>query len=110
MLLVGLLVPAVALAQDSGAVKRPKIGVAFEGGAALGLSHIGVLEWLENHHVPVDYIAGTSMGGLVGGLYATGNSPSEIRTLIRATNWDEVLGGRVPFEDLAYRRKEDKRA
>ena len=51
---------------------RPKIGVALEGGGALGLAHIGVLEWFEEHRIPVDYIAGTSMGGLVGGLYATG--------------------------------------
>ncbi len=100
LLLVGLLVPAIALAQDNGLAKRPKIGVAFEGGGALGLGHVGVLEWLEKNHIPVDYIAGTSMGGLVGGLYATGNNPSEIRALIRTINWDEALGGRVPFGDL----------
>src|SRR5882757_1054736 len=89
---------------------RPRIGVALEGGGALGFAHIGVLRWFEEHHVPIDYIAGTSMGGLVGGLYATGNSPSEIRGLIRDIDWDEVLGGRVPFKELAFRRKEDKRA
>jgi NTE family protein len=90
--------------------KRPTVGVAFEGGGALGLGHIGVIEWLEAHHIPVDYIAGTSMGGLVGGLYATGKTPAEIRTLIRDINWDEVLRGQVPFQDLAYRRKQDRRA
>ena len=90
--------------------KRPKIGIAFEGGGALGLGHIGVIEWLEAHHIPVDYVAGTSMGGLVGGLYATGKSPSEIRTLIRNIDWDEVLRGQVPFQDLAYRRKQDREA
>jgi NTE family protein len=90
--------------------KRPKIGVAFEGGGALGLGHIGVIEWLEAHHIPVDYIAGTSMGGLVGGLYATGKSPSEIRTLIRDINWDQVLRGQVPFKEMAYRRKQDREA
>ena len=108
--LMGLLASPIAQGQQSEASKRPKIGVAFEGGGALGLGHVGVLEWLEKNHVPVDYIAGTSMGGLVGGLYATGNSPSEIRGLIRDIDWDEVLGGRVPFKELAFRRKEDKRA
>jgi NTE family protein len=88
--------------------RRPTIGVAFEGGGALGLAHIGVIEWLEAHHIPVDYISGTSMGGLVGGLYATGKSPAEIRALIKSIDWDEVLRGQLPFEDLAFRRKEDR--
>src|SRR5690348_4408534 len=60
---------------------RPKIGVALEGGGALGLAHIGVLQWFEAHHIPIDYIAGTSMGGLVGGLYASGKSPDQLREL-----------------------------
>jgi len=51
----------------------------FEGGGALGFAHIGVIEWVEDHHIPVDYLAGTSMGGLVGGLYASGMSPQERR-------------------------------
>src|SRR5271165_2268136 len=58
-----------------GSGARPRIGVALEGGGALGLAHIGVLQWFEDHHIPIDYLAGTSMGGLVGGLYATGKSP-----------------------------------
>ncbi|HJZ63944.1 MAG TPA: patatin-like phospholipase family protein [Candidatus Acidoferrum sp.] len=89
---------------------RPKIGVALEGGGALGLAHIGVLEWFEDHHIPVDYVAGTSMGGLVGGLYATGKSPEELKKLVEAQNWDMIIGGATPFEDLSYRRKEDTRA
>ena len=109
-IVLGLLALPVALAQDNGGVKRPKIGVAFEGGGALGLGHVGVLEWLEKNHITVDYIAGTSMGGLVGGLYATGNSPAEIRTLIRGIDWDEVLRGKIPFQELSFRRKEDERA
>jgi NTE family protein len=100
-----------ALAQP---VRRPesrtRIGVALEGGGALGLAHIGVLEWLEEHHIPVDYVAGTSMGGLVGGMYAAGLRPAEIRKLISSINWDEVLRGKAPYEDLPYRRKEDRQA
>lgn len=86
---------------------RPKIGLVLEGGGALGLAHIGVLQWLEEHHIPISYVAGTSMGGLVGGIYAVGNSPAEIRTFVRQIDWDEVLRGQIPFQDLSYRRKED---
>ena len=87
---------------------RPKIGIALEGGGALGLAHIGVLQWFEEHRIPVDYVAGTSMGGLVGGLYATGMRPPELRQLITTIDWNETLGGKTPFLDLAYRRKEDQ--
>ena len=94
--------------QDAGPIaERPKIGLALEGGAALGLAHIGVLQWLEEHHIPVSYVAGTSMGGLVGGIFATGKSSAEIRALVEQINWGEVLHGEIPFQDLAYRRKED---
>jgi NTE family protein len=89
------------------APQRPKIGLVLEGGGALGLAHIGVLQWLEEHHIPVSYVAGTSMGGLVGGIYASGDSPAEIRELVRDINWDEVIRGQIPFRDLSYRRKED---
>jgi len=89
---------------------RPKIGVALEGGGALGLAHIGVLQWFEDHHIPIDYLAGTSMGGLVGGLYATGKSPKELQELVNEQKWDIIIGGEIPYEDLSYRRKEDLRA
>ena len=58
---------------------RPKIGLALGGGVARGIAHIGVIEWLEEHHVPVDVIAGTSAGGLIGGIYSTGMTPAEMR-------------------------------
>src|SRR5690349_22318954 len=77
---------------------RPKIGLALEGGGALGLAHIGVLQWFEDHHIPVDYIAGTSMGGLVGGLYSTGKSPQQIASLVEQQNWDIIIGGRTQYQ------------
>jgi NTE family protein len=89
--------------------QRPKIGLVFEGGAALGLAHVGVLEYLEEQRIPVDYIGGTSMGGLVAGMYAMGKSPGEIRTLLREIDWDEALRGEVAYRDLIFRRKEDRR-
>jgi len=87
--------------------RQPRIGLVLEGGGALGLAHIGVLEWLEEHRIPVNYVAGTSMGGLVGGIYATGHSPAEAKAMVRSINWDQVLQGNTPYKDLSYRRKED---
>jgi len=106
-----LLVPGFLLAQQNPAPRpRPKIGLALEGGGAMGLAHIGVLKWFEEHHIPVDYVAGTSMGGLVGGFYATGMSPDELKTLIDGMDWRKILSDRTPFEELSFRRKEDQRA
>jgi NTE family protein len=85
----------------------PQIGLVLEGGAALGLAHIGVIQWLEEHRIPVSYVAGTSMGGLVGGLYATGHRPADMQELIDGINWDVVMSGEIPFQDLSFRRKED---
>ena len=86
---------------------HPKLGLVLEGGGALGLAHIGVITWMEEHRIPVSYIAGTSMGGLVGGMYATGRSPAQVREIINGIDWDEVLSGVTPFRDLSFRRKED---
>ncbi len=85
----------------------PRVGLVLEGGGAFGLAHIGVIQWLEEHHIPVSYIAGTSMGGLVGGVYATGRSPAEVRELVSSIRWNDVLRGAVPFQNLTFRRKED---
>jgi NTE family protein len=86
---------------------RPRIGLVLEGGGALGLAHIGVIQWLEEHRIPVRYVSGTSMGALIGGVYATGHSPDEIRKVISGIKWDEVLRGATPYQDLSFRRKED---
>ena len=103
---------SVGLTQNTttaGTGKRPTIGLVLQGGGALGLAHVGVITWLEEHHIPVDYVAGTSMGGLVGGVYATGHNAAEMRKIVNGIPWDEVIGGQTPFDDLAFRRKEDAR-
>jgi NTE family protein len=110
MLFGTVLAATYTVAQNSSTTattKRPDIGLVLEGGGALGLAHIGVIQWLEEHRIPVSYVAGTSMGGLVGGLYATGRSPAEVRQVVQTINWDEVLRGQTPFPDLSFRRKED---
>jgi NTE family protein len=102
--------PAWAQGADADAPRRPRVGLALGGGSARGLAHVGVLEWLDEHRVPIDAVAGTSMGGLIGGAYATGIPPGEIRTLIAGTDWDAVLSTEAPFEDAPFRRKQDRRA
>ena len=88
---------------------HPTIGLVLEGGGALGLAHVGVLRWFEENHIPVDYIAGTSMGGLVGGLYATGMSGEEIDTFLEGVNWSRALANQLPYPARSFRRKEDRR-
>lgn len=90
--------------------KRLKIGLVLGGGGARGIAHVGVIEWLEKNRVPVDYLTGTSMGGLVGGIYAMGMPPEEMRPFLRSLNWDELLSSGPDFKQLAFRRKEDWRA
>lgn len=89
-------------------VARPKIGLVLNGGGALGLAHVGVLQWLEEHHIPVDMISGTSMGGLVGGAYATGRNAEQVRQLVDTINWNKMLADNIPYRDLSFRRKQDE--
>ena len=88
---------------------RPKVGLALGGGSARGLAHVGVLRWFEEHRIPIDVITGTSMGGLIAGAYASGMTPDEIATLMRATDWDLMFVADSPFSYKTFRRKQDKR-
>jgi len=90
--------------------KRPKIALVFEGGAALGFAHVGVLDWLEANRIPIDMVAGASMGGLIGGLYSAGYTPAEIRKIANEADWAALLGGETKFRELSFRRKEDRLA
>ena len=101
-----LLAP-LALAQQSAA--RPVVGVSLEGGGALGLAHIGVLEWLEEHRIPVDRIDGTSMGALVGGLYASGRTPQQLRALAVGNDLVSVFTLEQPYTSVSFRRRQDRR-
>jgi NTE family protein len=88
---------------------RPAVGVALEGGGALGLAHIGVLQWLEEHHIPVDRISGTSMGALVGAFYASGSTPARMRTVASSDAFRGVFTMQTPYTDSSVRRRQDKR-
>ncbi len=87
--------------------ERPRIGLALSGGGPLGLAHIGVLRALEELGVPVDAIAGTSMGGLMGGLYATGLSPEALLSLTLEQDWPRNFSDQSDRIDTSMRRKED---
>ncbi len=88
---------------------RPRVGLALSGGGALGLAEIGVIQWMEENHVPVDRIAGTSMGAIIGAMYATGMTPGEIRTFAEKIDWDQALLPEPVYTQLSYRRKQDRR-
>ena len=86
---------------------RPRIGLVLSGGGARGAAHVGVLKVLEDMRVPIDAIAGTSMGAVVGGLYASGLSPRQIEKLMTSIDWQDAFRDRPPREDLTLRRKQE---
>src|SRR5207344_1944165 len=88
---------------------RHSIGVAFGGGSARGIAHVGVIRWLEEHRIPIDLAAGTSMGGLIGGAFATGMHAADLDRMLASIDWDDMFGSSTfPFRNI--RRKSDARA
>lgn len=86
---------------------RPRIGLVLSGGGARGLAHVGVLKVLERNRVPVDVIAGTSMGAIIGGLYASGMNADAIENELLKVDWTGVFASRVARKELPHRRKEE---
>jgi len=86
---------------------RPKIGLVLGGGGARGAAHIGVIKLLQELHVPVDYVAGTSMGSLVGGFYATGMTAEQLDATVRAIDFDTLFKDATARRDEPYLRKLD---
>ncbi|HBM07598.1 hypothetical protein CXF92_11275 [Pseudomonas sp. Choline-3u-10] len=104
LFLLILLVPLAGFAET-----QPRTGLVLSGGAARGLAHIGVLKALEEQGVQIDAIAGTSMGAVIGGLYAAGYSVDELEKLALELDWQQVLSDDPPREDIPFRRKQDDR-
>ncbi|MBQ7222593.1 MAG: patatin-like phospholipase family protein [Bacteroidales bacterium] len=90
---------------SNNAPARPKIGVVLAGGGAKGAAHIGVLQLLDELDIPVDYVAGTSMGSIIGGLYALGYEPKEMDGLIKGIDWSYYMSNAVSREDASYETK-----
>ena len=86
---------------------RPKVALVLSGGGARGFAHIGVLRVLEELRVPVDIVTGTSMGAIVGGLYAAGYTAAELEKIVQTTDWASIFTRRLPRDQLDWRRKED---
>jgi NTE family protein len=86
---------------------KPRVALVLSGGGALGLAHVGVLQALEEMQVPVDCVAGTSMGAIIGGLYAAGYSPAELETLAATLDWNSFVRDAPDRRHLPYRRKVD---
>ncbi|MNF47703.1 patatin-like phospholipase family protein [Pseudomonas sp. Irchel s3b6] len=100
------LMPLFVLAEQA---PRPKIGLVLSGGAARGLAHIGVLKALEEQGIKIDAIAGTSMGAVIGGLYASGYKIDELEKLALGIDWQQALSDAPPRADIPFRRKQDDR-
>ena len=94
-----------ARAQDAPAGERPVIGLVLSGGGARGIAHVGVLEALERERVPVDIVVGTSMGAIVGGLYASGITPLELEEWLDEVDWGDIFQDDPLYPELTQRRK-----
>lgn len=90
--------------------ERPRIGLVLGGGGARGAAHIGVLKELERLRIPIDAIAGTSIGAVVGGLYASGMTPAELEQLVGTLDWADILTDASKRENKSFRRKQDDAA
>ncbi|UST86455.1 MULTISPECIES: patatin-like phospholipase family protein [Pseudomonas] len=108
-LLFCLLLGFLPLLVHASEAPRPKVGLVLSGGAARGLAHIGVLKALEEQGIRIDAIAGTSMGAVVGGLYASGYKIDELEKLALSIDWQAALSDAPPREDVPFRRKQDDR-
>ncbi|NBR16481.1 MAG: hypothetical protein EBT81_00920 [Gammaproteobacteria bacterium] len=89
------------------AAERPRVGLVLSGGGARGAAHVGVLKVLEAERIPIDAIAGTSMGAVVGGLYASGLSANDVATLVESTEWRQAFSEPAPRDRLSFRRKSE---
>ena len=105
------LIPLTTYSQDSTKIAvRPKVGLVLSGGGAKGAAHIGVIKYIEEAGIPIDYIAGTSMGAIIGGLYAIGYSPDELVEIISSVDWDRLISNQVDRKQISYERKAESRS
>lgn len=96
--------PTLAQAAET---SRPRVGLVLGGGGAKGIAHVGVLKVLEHNRIPIDAVAGTSMGAIVGSLYASGKNADEIEQIVRQIDWVEIFTDRTKRENAHFRRRQD---
>ena len=90
-----------------GQVQKPKVALVLSGGGAKGIAHIPLLQTLDSLHIVPDMLIGTSMGSLVGAMYAMGYSGDSIASIVRSSNWDELLGGKIPLNHVGVEEKSE---
>src|SRR3954471_2755396 len=95
-----------ASAQPSNPSNRPKGGLVLSGGGAMGIAHVGVIQTLEKLGIRPDVVVGTSMGSIVGGLYASGMNGAELEQAVRTMNWDLIFDTTPPRDGLTFREKQ----
>lgn len=93
--------------EDADTASRPKVGLVLSGGGAKGAAHIGVLKYIEESGIPIDFIAGTSMGSIVGGMYALGYTADEILDLISNVDWSSLISNNVERKKISFTRKQE---
>jgi|GEM_PF-76865 len=106
ILLLGLVFFRPSYAQDGLTPRDAKIGLVLSGGGAKGMAHVGIIRAMEKAGIRPDYVVGTSMGSVVGGLYALGYNADELEKIIRGVDWDLTISNRVDFKDIAFEEKE----
>ena len=104
-----MLLAFTAAAQDTVTPSRPKVGVVLSGGGAKGFAHIGALRVIEEAGIPIDYIAGTSMGSIIGGLYAVGYDPDMMQKLCTEQNWDMIIKDQIPRKFIPLEKRINER-
>ena len=86
--------------------QRKKVGLVLSGGGAKGMAHIGAIKVIEEAGIPIDYVVGTSMGSIIGGLYAIGYSPEQMDSMVRKQDWAFLLSDRIPRRDMNMAERE----
>ncbi len=109
ILLVSITIFCFSQTQTDSTNYRPKLGLVLSGGGAKGIAHIGVLKILEEYGIKPDYITGTSMGSIIGGLYASGYTASELDSIVRNIDWNTILSNNIPLSKVVPEEKSDYR-
>jgi NTE family protein len=102
-----IIVTSLILLATQAVAQRPKIGLTLSGGGAKGLAHVGILQALDSAGLKVDYITGTSMGSIVGAMYAIGYSGNQIDSISKLLNWDDLLSGKPKYTDVGIEEKDE---
>ncbi len=105
-IIIALLCLTTANAQTQSQTGRKKVGLVLSGGGAKGMAHIGAMKVIKEAGIPIDYVVGTSMGSIIGGLYAIGYTPEQMDSLVRKQDWQFLLSDRTPREDKNMTERE----